>query len=369
MTMTENTTRRGFLRIGATVAATGTIAGLSGCSSVPGLGDGGSGGSAEALDVIPADVTAVAYMDVGGMLEDEAVERLMNTLLELAAEEEGYTGPTTTAEWIQQIQDQADLDPKEMGEAITFGTAPDISGMETPAPTDQYGGMWFTAGWSEDELVGTISENVAQFEEGEYASHTVYEPPSGLDQSWLGVIEEGEFVLGTEDAIKETIDVADGDMDSVGSDLRDAYSSLRSGLFKVATTVPEDKLPEESTNTGGVEVDPARIAQVESGATVAYHDGDQVGMEAAMTAEDSNAAEDVRDILAGARATAENTVASDELAAELDAISVEQDGESVTISYENATDAAVELLGTIVEELRAMQPGTGERSMATETAQ
>ena len=366
--MTERTTRRGFLRIGAAAAVTGPIAGLSGCSSVPGVGDGGSGGSANALDVIPEGVTAVAYTDVGGMLEDEAVERLVNKLLELAAEEEGYTGPTTTAEWIQQIQDQSDLDPTEMDEAITFGKAPDVSGEETPAPADQYGGMWFTTGWSEDDLVGVMSQQGTQFEEGEYEGHTVYEPASEFGQTWLGVIEGGEFVLGTEDAIEETIDVADGNMDSVGSDLRDAYSSVRSGLFKAATTVPEDKLPEDSTDAGGVEVDPARIAQVESGATVAYHDGDQVGMEAAMTARDSDAAEDVRDILAGARATAENAAESEELAAELDAVSVEQDGESVTIGYENSTDAAVELLGAIVEELRAMEPGSGERSMAIETA-
>jgi hypothetical protein len=370
--MTERTTRRGFLRIGATVATTGALAGLSGCSSVPGVGDGGDGdgGSENTLDVVPADVTAVAYMDVGGMLEDGAVEQLMNKLLELAAEEEGYAGPTTTAEWIQQIQDQTDLDPTQMEEAITFGKAPDVSGgmTRTPSPGDQYGGMWFTTGWSEDDLVGVMSQQGTQFEEGEYEGHTIYEPTSEFGQTWLGVIEEGEFVLGTEDAVKETIDVADGNMDSVGSDLRDAYSSVRSGLWKVATTVPEDNLPDESTNAGGVEFDPARIAQVDSGAAVGYHDGDQVGMEAAMTAQDSDAAEDVRDILAGARAAAESAVESDELAAELDAVSVEQDGESITIGYENSTDAAVELLGTIVEELRAMQPGSGEQSMAIETA-
>jgi hypothetical protein len=366
--MTGKTTRRGFLRIGAAAATAGTLAGLSGCSSVPGMGGGDSGGSSEALAVVPADVTAVGYMDVGGMLEDGAVESLLNKALELAAEEESYAGPTTMSEWIQQIRDRTDLDPTKMGEAISFGKAPDVSGgmTQTPAPGDQYGGLWFTTDWSEDDLVGVMTQQGTQFEEGEYAGHTLYEPTSEFGQSWMGVIEEGEFVLGTEAAAKETIDVADGNMDSVGSDLTDPYSAVRSGLFKVASTVPEERLPDESTSAGGVEVDPERIAQVESGAAVAYHDGDNVGMEAAMTAEDGNAARDVRDILAGIRATAENTVASDELAAEIDAITVERDDTSITMSYENSTEAAVELLGVIVEELRAMQ--SGEQTMATETA-
>lgn len=352
--MNERTTRRRFIKIGALTSVAGALSGIAGCSELP-FGNGENGDSS-AMSVVPEGVTSVAYADVAGMLEDEAIERLLNEFLELANEESAYDAPTTKEELIEDIREETDLDPTGLVESLVFGKAPDLS--TTPESAMQYGGAWFTADWSESALVEELESSGSELIESEYAGHTIYESASEFSESSLGVLSGGEYILATGNATKDVIDVWEGNMNSVGSELTNPYSSVRSGLFKAASTIPEDRIPDESIGGNGVELRPELIAKVQNAAISGYRDNDRMGMESLIETDSSDAADDLASILDGAVAVMENAVASEELSSTLDSVTVEQIESSVSIGYESDVDTISNLIGELVSEFKRVgDPG------------
>jgi len=371
--MTRERTRRGFLRLGGAVIAAGATGGLAGCGALgDGGGDGGGSSSTEALNVVPAEVTSVTYADVGGMIESDNVTTLLNTTLDLASEqatEEGrdYEGPEDKEEFLDEMENESGLDPREMDEAIGFGKTPEVADGE--AEPVEYAATWFTAGWTEDELVDAVEDDGEGTPLGEPDSEEVpriYPPEDDVSQTYLGVIAEGEYVVGREDAVEDAIDVSTGDMESVSGDLPDAYGSVQSGLLKAASTVPDDSVPEEGVGGDGVELDAELLQQVDGSGFSMYESGEDVGMEASVSLASEDAATDLRDILRGAIAGIEQAVQEEDLAAEVDALqnSVERDGTTVSMSYENGTETVAELMETIVDEMESVQPTPDEGQFA-----
>lgn len=348
--MTDTPTRRGFLKLGAVGIASTTTAGLAGCSAITGGDDGGS----SPLSVVPEGVTSVAYADLQGMLEDEALTELLNELLELASEEFAYTGPTTKEGLLEDIRAESDLDPAGLDEAIIYASAPDASGTPTPDPTNQYAATWFTAEWEESELIGEMEGPGSDLESSEYEGHTIYESTAEYDETAVAILAEGEFVIGTGQAARDAVDVTEGNMESVGSALTEPYSSVRSGLFKAATIVPDERLPDEPVDEGGVSVDPEQLADVDSSVIVGYHEGETLGTKATIQATDTDAAEDLAAIIDGAIATGENTVESEELAGALDAVSVEQSESTITLQYESDVETISALMAALVAEYKRL---------------
>ncbi len=308
------------------------------------------------------------------MIADDTVEGFLNEVFSTAGEQEDYDGPADKEEMLDDIEEETGLDPREMEESLGFSKTPETPGTATPEPDEieqtatQYSGTWFTAGWSEDDIVSTIESEADQFEleSSEYNGYTVYEPvpageetpPSGMESenppARMGVIADGEYVTGTEEAVEDALDVAAGDTNSAADELRDVYSGVRGGLLKMASTVPEnlpqDSLPQGTVGEGDVEIQPERLEELQGGALVFYTDGGDMSMTASMTAETEESAGHVVEVIDGAIASTKRNVEDEDLAAELDAISVEQDGRSVSVDYANDLASIREIIDLIAEE-------------------
>jgi hypothetical protein len=363
------------------------MVGLAGCGGDggDGGGDGGGngGGDADTLDVVPEGATSITYADVGGMIEDDTVGDFLTEVFSTAGEQEDYDGPADREEMLDDIEEQTGLDPREMNEAVGFSKTPETPGTATPGPDEieqtatQYSGTWLTAGWSEDGIVAAIESQSGQFEleSSEHSGYTVYEPvpageetpPSGVESETpparMGVIADGEYVTGTEEAVKDALDVAAGDTNSATDELRDVYSGVRGGLLKMASTVPEnlpqDSLPQGTVGEGDVEIQPERLEELQGGALVFYTDGSDMNMSASMTAESEESAGHVVEIIDGAIASMKRNVENDDLAAKLDDVSVEQDGRSVSVDYANDLASISEIIDLIAEEFpETPSPGT-----------
>jgi hypothetical protein len=360
------------------------MVGLAGCGgdSGDGGGDGGNGGGgdADSLDVVPASATSVTYADVGGMIQDDTVGDFLSEVFSTAGEQEEYDGPADREEMLDEIEAETGLDPREMGESVGFSKTPETPGTATPGPDEieqtatQYSGTWLTAGWSEDDIVAAIESEAEQFEleSSEHNGYTVYEPvpagdetaaddgspASGMESenppARMGVIADGEYVTGTQAAVEDALDVAAGDTNSAGDELRNVYSGVRGGLLKMASTVPEnlpqDSLPQGTVGEGDVDVQPERLEEIEGGALVFYTDGGGMSMSASMTAESEESAGHVVEIIDGAIASTKRNVEDEDLAAKLDDISVEQDGQSVSVDYANDMASISEIIDLIAEE-------------------
>jgi len=202
------------------------LAALSGCSGLLGDDDGDSNGdeaAADDLGAVPADAEFLAAVDVGQLLEDD----LMAERLQQLGGMDGTVGGTPTVdELVTRLESEWGLDPRGLSTALLFATA---SG-------GQSGGAVLRADWSETEFRDALAAE-APVETTSHQGQTVYESP---DEA-VGVLPDGQYVVGTPEGVRASIDVATGNADSVDGPVRTAYERVPDGYLRVAFAPPEDE--------------------------------------------------------------------------------------------------------------------------------
>jgi hypothetical protein len=339
--MSGRTTRRQFLK--ASTALVGAAA-LSGCSSVPLLGSDGS-----SLKGVPEDAEYVASADVTAFLADDGLTEVANAYFGLMTDSEYYEGPTDMEEALDQYEDETGLDPRKAKSMVSFGEYGGESGYGVTGALDQsYTGLIVESEWSIDDIEDAWEDQgMESLSEDEYGGKTTLTTDSD-PALVIGVLEEGTFVFGTEDASEDAIDVWTGEGDGIDSDLKGAYDKSRDGHARFASEVPEGQLPQQVPTGGGDRMDADPLTEVSTTYGSIYADGDTRGGSLNMVAGDEDAAEDISDIMDGGLALMERQVESSGEQAMvdlLDKIDVSREGSTVTITFE----ATVEELTETVE--------------------
>lgn len=323
--MSNDLTRRDVLRTGAGVSAVAALGGLAGCSGLTGGGGGESEGGVQGL---PEDAGAAAVIDAEAVRTDDATAALVNAFLDVQAEREYYDGPENYEAVLDEFENETGLDP-EGASTLTpfFGWGGEYS------PVDgEFAAARFEADWSAEDVVDSLEENGGSYSDEAYADGTLYEPDEEY-RSYLGVLGDGRYVVGTEDAVTDTLDVEAGEADAIPETLQSAYAETRTAPVRFVSGVPEDEVPESA----GGQFDTSVFRNVESVAGSVYADGDTRGIETTLAAGSESDAEDIADIIDGGLTVVEQD-APEAVAAELDAVEVTQDGTGVTVSYEATVD-------------------------------
>ena len=335
---TENPARRDVLRTGAALSGLAALGSLAGCS---GLLDAEGGGGSGQLARVPEDADAAAHVDVETVLDDKATENVVDAQLAIQAERSWYDGPETFEAALSDFQDSTGLDPDGIQTATPFF---EFAGSDSYQTVDQeFYGTVLTADWSEDDLIASIEDSGTEYEADEHAGQPVYEPDNDYSY-WVGVLADGEYVLGSEDAVEDTIDVAAGEEDVLDSDLQNAYANTRAGPVRFVSTVPADERPE--TTGPSDEIDLGILSDVETVAGAVYVNGDNRGVEMTFTAADEETADDVAAMLDGLVTLASDDIPNDAVSSALDEVEITQDGTAVVVAYE----ASVATLVNLVEE-------------------
>lgn len=321
---------------GAAYAATG--------GDVPFLG-GGNG----MIGTVPEDVDLVMYMD-SSIANDEATN-------DLAAEFNAMAGAESGDETDIEASFEADTDLSYDGlnSLVVFGKYPDDgSGSGTavgPGPASQlagtdYGAALIDSNWAEDDFVDAMEdapsgESVTVYAEDEYEGYTVYvQQPTEDDipdyiqdtenPTWVGVIADGKYVVGSEDAVKDALDVNAGEEDAFSGDLRDAYDQTRDGLIKFASAVPEDQVNSGMASQSAENVDYVAGSYYSSGS-------ETLGMELRMITGSSDDAENIIAQIDGGLATLDESVDDDDVKALLDSVETSQSGSTAVVTFEAET--------------------------------
>lgn len=315
----------------------------AGCSGIL-PGSDGSGEAGAALDSVPAKATAVTYVDVDGLLESDAHTRLLNTYLsELANATEGYDGPTTAAEVIENAENETELDLSTIDAVTLFSAA---------GTANDYSGAIVTGSFTEQGFVDAQAASQSyNYSETTYAGHTLYvpvDPPRYADETYIGVLGDGKMVTGTETAVKDAIDVSAGNADPVSGAVRTAFQNSRDGFLRFGATVPQDQLPTDAANRS-LPIDANVYSSVTTVWGAHYVDGDTVGATVTMEATSVDAAKDVRDVTDGAVSLASGYVTEETVKDQLRAITVERDGTAVTVTYENGVGSLESVIEALFE--------------------
>lgn len=342
-----NQSRRSILKLGGASIASAITTSVAGCTSVSNV----LPGSSSAPKTVPEDVDIIAHGDIEATLNDDAVTKFVNRYLEIASENEYYEGPEDKEEALEEFEDEADLDMTKAKTATAFGKYPPEDGGDY----DPYSAVRFKANWEEDDVVDALEEGYYEFDDTTHEDKTLYEPDQEYQTVWMGVLGSNEFVLGTEPAVKETIEVSVGETDSVDDDFANAYDESENEPFRFASKVPEDRLPSESVEVGEESVNPQQYATINYVVGSTYHDGDSVGARLKLLADDEGDAEDVKQALEGAISAAKAEIEDEETKDALDSLTVSQDGSVVVIEASKTVDEALELVDLVARRIFGLE--------------
>lgn len=334
--------RRTLLRgTGATLGA-GLLAGLSGCSALPGSDEGG--GSAPRVEAIPRSATAAVHADLSAMLGDEEFRGAIDALLaDFPIARSDAASPMT--ETLDTVEERVRLDPRKVSELL--------------AVFDRERGPVALL-WTDFEDA-TVRERAEAGDPATstYGGQTVY----NFESSNLAVLGDGRYAVGTEGGTRAAIDIDNGDAPAADGELRTAYETAQSGYMQFAVNVP-DQLPGQ--DTPGMTA--LRSLQYAYGSLAP--DGDSLTLSVSARAEDSNSATQLRDQVEAGLTAAENELAGAESRPAfreraqnlLDATEVSTDGPTVTV--QNTEGAAALVAAVVVSGVFAL-PLSGSGSAAS----
>lgn len=287
----------------------------------------------EPVEQAPQESDVLIHLDMA-MYGDDDVERLAGAA---ADEDPGFDG---LDEELEEFEDETGLDAGEAHEILFFAEIPDMEAQMDP-DTEELLGFIVHSGWDESEVIESIEdEEDIEYELTEHAGEDVlYEPteePAFGDAVYVGVLEDGQFVIGTEAAVTASLDTVYDDADSVDGELREVYDDMHGGHVTVAVDIGE----EVTEGMGfGEEVAQATVA----GGSFDTSDGDVILSGQVIAAEENDAA-DIVDMINGGLATARQAADDADVEDELRKMEAEQDGTTVTISYEGSIDDLEDLM-------------------------
>jgi hypothetical protein len=328
----------------------------AGCSGFMGGDDGGASDQA-AIDSVPEGVDTVMYFD-SGIVDDQTTESLVNGLMEMGGESVDGVEGDSYEDILAEAESESDLSRDGFNSLTVFTNAEEID-------QEEYVGMIAETDWTWEELQSASEEEFEDIEEDSYNGVTVYKETDAMDEeAWIADFGDGTFAFGTPQAVRDVVDTREGEASPFSGRLRDAYDRAADGYMKLAMLVPEEQVDEAGQQAGVG----ASFAPTPDVVTMTYHtDGDTMNLDAQLTMASQEEAQQLNQL---ASATLEPPTGDQSggqggpFAALIEATSVSQDGDTVTMNFSITPDellALFENLGT----MGSSQPfsvGTGSAS-------
>lgn len=292
-------------------------------------------------DLVPRDADSIAYVNVDQATSDQAIRTVVDTWYELDASD-----VDSMDDALAEFENETGLDPDELHHATSFSTYNESTGVGASESTATI----LRTDWNEDEFVDAMEdESGVTLSKTAYEGVTVYEPQEdpalATASSWVAVLDDGTYVVGTQSAVTDTVDVHNGAAEPIDGDLLSAFEETRNGYIRFAFRLPEERIPARS---GQFDTSELRDVSMVSGAY--YTSSNSLGVDVTMHATSESAASDIEDVLGGAISLLRGTTQNEEFKEALRDVEVTRDGTTVTVSYENSVESITELLRALDEQ-------------------
>jgi|GEM_PF-3561055 len=318
----------------------------AGCVAMPASGGSSDADVSPTAQADPADADLVEYAPAGTdvlyhvdgeILRDDE----LFATIDGAAAANGDERSIDSQARLELYASQAGVDLNSFDEALVFG--------EYGLGEDEAsGGVLVRGSWSEDQLVGLLdrlAQGETTYQTTTYAGATVYSVSGEDDEESLeiGVVGDGLYAVGTAQSVRDVLDVAAGDRESVSGPVRSAYDGHRDGLVTAAAAVP-DRVVDEVLEDADAPIGSGALRDLEAVSTVSYTPEGRLGSATSLHFSDEQSAAMVGlglDAVVGL-----GTAVSDDEAAEvmLEHTTIETDGTTVSMRQEIPVETYVELI-------------------------
>lgn len=322
--------RRALLAAGA-----GAAAGLAGCSE-EGTDRAEPG---DPVAYTPASASVLVHADMA-LVESETTRRLV----EAYAAEGGEN-------LLESVESRTGVALESVDEVATFA--------DRPRP--DRGTLVVDAEVNESEVRSAVEERRGtDYEATDHDNGTVFTPAEG-DGPAVGIVAEGQYVVGAESKVRAALDVFAGDAEGFGGPLRDAFETARGGsddgdgsdgsdgsddrrqYVTAATDRPREYLPGDDSERvpAGASLD--LYGELETATATYAVVGERIAVDIDLRAPDEETAGRVEDftgtILAFLRSDVEDSAVADELAQ----VALNREGAVVTVAYRSDVEGAATL--------------------------
>lgn len=326
----RSTRRLALLAVG--VSALLVTAGCLG--AVENLGADGSSAGPQ-LDSVPASAEYVAYVDAAGMASDESLRSIANAAMDARSEFDD-DAPTDVDGMFEQAENDSGLDPSKVESMTAFGTTP-----ESQMEGEGSAAVVLSTSYTEDDLVAAMEDQGTEFTEETYGDTTLYTAEGDeANEGVLAVLGDGTFAVGDRSAVESVVDVRDGDADGVGGDLKATFEDTDEGYVRFAMATPsEAAAPSGEQAVVGTQMDLSVLENVSYVSGSFATGGGNVTTAVNLVAASESDAEQLSDLVDGALSLYSSVgEQGGETQAALDAVSVAQDGETVTVTHTDTVE-------------------------------
>jgi len=357
----RSTRRLALLAVGlsALLVTAGCAGGLGG------LGADGDGSSGPHVDSVPASAEYVSYVDAAGMASDESLRSIANAALNASSEADD-DAPSDVDAAFEEAEDDSGLDPTKVESVTAFGASP-----ENPMEGEGSSAMVLSTSYTEDELVSAMEAEDAERSEETHGDTTLYAYEGDEDyEGVLAVLGDGTFALGDRSTVESVVDVRAGDADALGGDLKAAFENTDDGYVRFAMATPSrEDVSSGDQVVGGTQMDVSALENV-SHVSGSFATGDgNVTTTVNLVAASESDAEQLYDLVDGALSLYSSMgEQSSETQAALDAVSVEQDGEAVTVTHTDTVENVESQVETLYGFGAASASATGSASASNSTS-
>jgi hypothetical protein len=355
----SSSSRRAVLKASAAMASVGVAGALAGCGGGnplggDGGGDGGDGGggggggmtgdsvpqgSADPQTrstLVPSKANGVLHMDMEMMRSNDKLKQLFDAGVEQGSGEQSFDEALSES-GIEGI------DAEKIYDMIIFGEIPEDGSLMQPSPGEDYaGGIVFTGIESSTALEAMRNAPDVEFTEESYEGHTLLVDESS-EQGYLAVVSNGVYAFGTEQSVKDIIDIAEGSGSAMSGDVQSAMTNTRQGALRFAFQVPES---DSGGTSGGMAGQMGQSIEVVSG-TMLYQAGNNVGLEITLTMTDGDTASQFASQMQAFKQQYkqqyQQSPQGEEVVRLLENVNISQNGNTVTINFEDTVENLIAL--------------------------
>ena len=189
------------------------------------------------IDLVPQEANLVASIQISRILTDAD---LIAAYDEVTKEPDM---PQTFEGAMDLVADEIGIDPRDFSEAVIFG---DIE-------SEDYVGAIITGAFDREALIESIEQAIGEeMTIAEYKGYPIYTITFEGEEGAICFLSDDSFVCGSIDAVRDVIDVKEGEP-SLSGTVAEAYISLGDVWIKAAAEVPEGwmgEIPEEEVPIG-----------------------------------------------------------------------------------------------------------------------
>lgn len=350
------------LRKTSTVVAVVGMLVLAGCSgfmpgSQPSNTADDSVGEPLNVDAIPDNASSVLYVN-SSIVYDDSTKSIMNNLLEKMPNDS--ESPQSYQEALSEMEVNSTISFEKVNDATVYTTADTMNSVQSSGVNNSYFGVIISSEWTAGEFITVLQNGTdtnESFQETTYNDQTLYVSNASetSEKAYLGVRDDGRFILGTEQAVKDALDVSAGDASALTGTVRNQLLENKNSLVAFASKMPE------STSTASTGTQALNKAEYISGAY--YAEGDSIGVEVLMDFPSPENASIVADQAQGMIATGQSQVQNGTIKEHISKVSIDVEEQMVSVEYESTVEEFNTLVDTVYE--RFYKPFTSGTSMGS----